>query len=59
MCIRDSAKVDYHRAVRQGVPEVIYGQSKTTEQIRGILESMRRRGCVNILVTDVYKRQAR
>ena len=23
------AKVDYHRAVRQGVPEVIYGQSKT------------------------------
>ena len=45
------AKVDYHRAVRQGVPEVIYGQSKTTEQIRGILESMRRRGCVNILVT--------
>ena len=24
------AKVDYHRAVRQGVPEVIYGQSKHT-----------------------------
>ena len=47
------AKVDYHRAVRQGVPEVIYGQSKTTEQIRGILESMRRRGCVNILVTRI------
>lgn len=47
------AKVDYHRAVRQGVPEVIYGQSKTTEQIRGILESMRRRGCINILVTRI------
>lgn len=30
-------KVDYHRAVRQGVPEVIYGQSKTKEQISGIL----------------------
>ena len=29
------AKVDYHRAVRQGVPEVIYGQSKTPEQIAG------------------------
>ena len=34
------AKVDYHRAVRQGVAEVIYGQSKTTDQILGILHAM-------------------
>jgi len=47
------AKVDYHRAVRQGVPEVIYGQSKTPEQIAGILGSMEKRGCVNILVTRI------
>lgn len=47
------AKVDYHRAVRQGVPEVIYGQSKTKEQTTGILESMRKRGCTNILVTRI------
>lgn len=47
------AKVDYHRAVRQGVPEVIYGQSKTKEQIEGILGSMEKRGCTNILVTRV------
>ena len=47
------AKVDYHRAVRQGVPEVIYGQSKTTEQIVGILESMEKRGSSNILVTRI------
>lgn len=47
------AKVDYHRAVRQGVPEVIYGQSKTTEQITGILESMEKRGSSNILVTRI------
>lgn len=47
------AKVDYHRAVRQGVPEVIYGQSKTTEQIIGILQSMRQRGSSNILVTRI------
>ena len=47
------AKVDYHRAVRQGVPEVIYGQSKTTPQIMGILESMAKRGCANILVTRI------
>ena len=26
------AKVDHHREVRQGVPEVIYGASKTKEQ---------------------------
>ena len=47
------AKVDYHRAVRQGVPEVIYGQSKTKEQIEGILGSMEKRGCTNILVTRI------
>ena len=37
------ATVHSHRAVRQGVPEVIYGQSKTPEQIAGILEAMARR----------------
>ena len=47
------AKVDYHRAVRQGVPEVIYGQSKTKEQSEGILGSMEKRGCTNILVTRI------
>ncbi|MBR1780583.1 MAG: nickel pincer cofactor biosynthesis protein LarB [Oscillospiraceae bacterium] len=47
------AKVDYHRAVRQGVPEVIYGQSKTREQISGILAAMEKRGSRNILVTRI------
>ena len=52
------AKVDYHRAVRQGVPEVIYGQSKTAEQIAGILEAMARRDCANILVTRIGQEAA-
>ena len=52
------AKVDYHRAVRQGVPEVIYGQSKTPEQIAGILEAMARRNCANILVTRISRETA-
>ena len=52
------AKVDYHRAVRQGVPEVIYGQSKTPEQIGGILEAMARRNCANILVTRISRETA-
>ena len=52
------AKVDYHRAVRQGVPEVIYGQSKTKEQISGILAAMEKRGCANILVTRIQQETA-
>ena len=52
------AKVDYHRAVRQGVPEVIYGQSKTPEQIAGILEAMARRDCANVLVTRISRETA-
>ena len=52
------AKVDYHRAVRQGVPEVIYGQSKTKEQISGILTAMEKRGCINILVTRIPQETA-
>ena len=34
------AKVDHHREVRQGAPEVIYGASKTKEQIAGITNSL-------------------
>lgn len=45
------AKVDHHRALRQGQQEVIYGQGKTVEQILGIVDAMRARGAVNILVT--------
>ena len=47
------AKVDCHRGVRQGVPEVIYGASKTPEQMAGILAAMQERGCTNILVTRI------
>ena len=45
------AKVDLHRAVRQGVPEVIYGAGKTPEQLCGIVETMRGRGQDRILIT--------
>ncbi|MFY9675773.1 MAG: nickel pincer cofactor biosynthesis protein LarB [Terriglobales bacterium] len=30
------AKVDHHRALRQGMPEVIFGQGKTPTQVAGI-----------------------
>ena len=52
------AKVDYHRAVRQGASEVIYGQSKTPEHIAGILEAMQRRDSSNILVTRIEQKTA-
>lgn len=52
------AKVDFHRGIRQGVPEVIYGQSKTAEQITGILETLGKNGCKNILVTRINQEKA-
>ena len=30
------AKVDHHRALRQGMPEVIFAQGKTPSQVAGI-----------------------
>ena len=38
------AKIDLHRNIRQGMPEVIYGAGKTPEQITGIIEKMKQNG---------------
>ena len=46
------AKIDHHRALRQGFPEVIMGQGKETREIAAIVRAMRRRK-VNVLVTRV------
>lgn len=34
------ARIDHHRNIRQGFPEVIFGQGKTAEQIAAIVERM-------------------
>lgn len=34
------AKVDHHRALRTGIPEVIFSQGKTFEQVRDIAEKL-------------------
>ena len=52
------AKVDLHRGVRQGAPEVVYGAGKTAEQIAGIVETMRRNGQERILVTRLPPQSA-
>ena len=46
------AKIDHHRALRQGFPEVIMGQGKQAKEIAAIVRAMRRRHA-NILVTRV------
>ena len=45
------AKIDYHRALRHGISEVIYGEGKTTEQIGGIVSSMLAHDQKNIMIT--------
>ena len=44
-------KLDHHRALRQGIAEVIYGEGKTPEQIAGIVSGMQEKGQKTILVT--------
>lgn len=39
--IEDFAKIDHHRTLRTGFPEVIWGQGKTPEQIAQIMAAMR------------------
>jgi NCAIR mutase (PurE)-related protein len=47
------ANIDLHRALRQGVGEVIYGAGKTPEQIAGIVTAMLGKRISNILITRV------
>ncbi len=51
------ARVDHHRALRQGVPEVILGESKTVPQLVGIAREQIRVGH-NVLVTRLDEQKA-
>jgi NCAIR mutase (PurE)-related protein len=46
------AKIDHHRTLRKGFPEVVYGEGKTEEQIFAIADKIVRRGH-NFLVTRI------
>jgi len=50
------AKVDHHRALRNGMPEVIFGQGKTPAQIASIFSRLAKHGG-NILATRASKEQ--
>ncbi|HKQ97215.1 MAG TPA: nickel pincer cofactor biosynthesis protein LarB [Candidatus Polarisedimenticolia bacterium] len=52
------AKVDHHRHLRRGFPEVVYGEGKTVPQILAIMGRMKKRGHP-ILVTRVGPESAR
>jgi pyridinium-3,5-biscarboxylic acid mononucleotide synthase len=49
----DFAKVDHHRALRQGFAEVVFGKGKTAGQVAEIVRSLlgRKPGRQNVLVT--------
>lgn len=51
------AHVDHHRALRVGLPEVVFGQGKTAEQIIGIVSELRDKGH-NALVTRLEDTKA-
>ncbi|MBS1828031.1 MAG: nickel pincer cofactor biosynthesis protein LarB [Acidobacteria bacterium] len=44
------AKVDHHRAIRNGAPEVIFGKGKAPQHVLAIAEKLMERGA-NLLVT--------
>jgi NCAIR mutase (PurE)-related protein len=46
------AVVDHHRALRQGVPEVIFSEGKTSEQVIGIAREIAKSG-QNVLMTRI------
>ena len=50
------AKVDHHRALRAGMPEVILGENKTPAQVAQIFSRLSRHGG-NVLATRASKEQ--
>ncbi len=51
------ARVDHHRQLRQGFPEVVFAEGKSLEQIRGILQALAPRAD-HILVTRLDAEKA-
>ncbi|MGI5952255.1 MAG: nickel pincer cofactor biosynthesis protein LarB [Brooklawnia sp.] len=45
------AKLDHHRGLRQGVPEVVFGAGKSLEQVEGIARRLHEHGQRPIIIT--------
>jgi len=50
------AKVDHHRALRNGMPEIILGEGKTPAQVAGIFQRLSKQGG-NVLATRASEKQ--
>jgi pyridinium-3,5-biscarboxylic acid mononucleotide synthase len=50
------AKIDHHRALRAGMPEVIFGQGKTPAQVAAIFGRLAKHGA-NVLATHANEKQ--
>ena len=51
-------RIDHHRSLRKGFPEVIWGEGKTSRQILSILKQLKKKG-QNILVTRLEEKKAK
>jgi len=52
------SRVDNHRSLRKGFPEVIWGEGKTAEQILSIMKGLKERG-QNILLTRLEEEKVK
>jgi pyridinium-3,5-biscarboxylic acid mononucleotide synthase len=52
------ARIDHHRTLRKGFPEVIWGEGKTTSQILSIMRQMKDKGH-HTLITRLDEKKAR
>jgi NCAIR mutase (PurE)-related protein len=51
-------RIDHHRSLRKGFPEVIWGQGKSSGQILPIMKQLKRKG-QNILITRLEEKKAK
>ena len=51
-------RIDHHRSLRKGFPEVIWGQGKTSGQILSIMKQLKRKD-QNILITRLEEKKAK
>ena len=52
------SRLDHHRSLRKGFPEVIWGEGKTPEQILSIMKGLKEKG-QNILLTRLDEKKAK
>ena len=52
------ARIDHHRVLRKGFPEVIWGEGKTSHQILSIMKQLKSKGH-NVLITRLDEKRAK